>query len=254
MRVALICVTVLLSVACPKAPPKTGPEQKTGSKQKTSPLSRETQAVGVFHRLQAGETLWAVARRYGVDVNELLEVNGIDDPKSLKVGRLIFIPDVDSMAPTPAGQHSAEDSGAAPASTSGVSRSPARPKGQLPLIWPVNEGVLYSGFGKRQGMQHDGIDLGAPVGTAIVAAAKGEVIYVGFDRAFGNLVILRHDKKLVTVYAHNRDVSVHIGQKVKQGQVIAHVGASGRSQGPHLHFEVREGKNAVDPLAYLPAD
>ena len=85
-----------------------------------------------------------------------------------------------------------------------------------------------------------------------MAAADGEVIYVGFDRAFGHLVIVQHRGKLVTVYAHNRDVTVQAGQHVKVGDLIAHVGKSGRSQGPHLHFEVRQGHDAKNPIHYLP--
>ena len=240
----ILWIGLVFVAACPKTPPK---NLQTNSK--TIP-DDGTQAVGVFYRLQAGETLWAVASRYGVDVNELLETNGIDDPRKIKAGRLIFIPDVDPMAPTPTA-NSTEKQAKIPESKA---LAHAFGKGQARLSWPVKEGVLYSGFGVRQGIRHDGIDLGAPAGTPVLAASAGEVIYVGFDRAFGNLVILRHDQRLVTVYAHNRDVKVHIGQKVSQGQVIAHVGASGRSQGPHLHFEVRQGKQAKDPLDYLPAD
>lgn len=202
----------------------------------------ETEAVGVFHELQRGETLWGLSVRYGVDVDELIEVNGINDPRDLHAGRLIFIPDVDPMAPLPAPRAAPPP----PSATTAPARSDVR------LAWPVAEGVLYSGFGLRHGVRHDGIDLGAPEGTPVLAAADGEVIYVGVDRAFGHLVILRHPDRLVTVYAHNRDVTVRTGQRVRAGDLIAHLGQSGRSEGPHLHFEVREGTTPVDPLLYLP--
>jgi lipoprotein NlpD len=114
--------------------------------------------------------------------------------------------------------------------------------------------VLYSGFGLRQDVRHDGIDLGAPEGTPVLAAADGEVIYVGVDRAFGHLVLVQHADRLVTVYAHNRDVTVRAGQRVRSGDTVAHLGQSGRSEGPHLHFEVREGTAPVDPLLFLPSE
>ncbi len=233
----------LLGVACPRPAPR--PPEPAQQAPNAAP---ETEAVGVFHTLARGETLWSLAARYGVHVDELVEVNGIANPRDLRVGRLIFIPDVDPMSPTP--QPLAEQARPPP-----VEPAPGRSaRGPTPLRWPVEEGVLYSGFGLRQGVKHDGIDLGAPEGTPVLAAADGEVIYVGFDRAFGNLVILKHRDKLVTVYAHNRDVSVHIGARVKRGQRIAHVGRSGRSQGPHLHFEVRQGPRPVDPMDYLPSE
>lgn len=199
----------------------------------------------MFHELKRGETLWGLATRYGVDVDELIEVNGIQDPRDMRVGRMIFIPEVDTMAPA---THSTTPAAEPVAPKQPIQASSGR------LRWPVDEGVLYAGFGVRHGVRHDGIDLGAPEGTPVLAAADAEVMFVGYDRAFGNLVILRHRDDLVTVYAHNRDTVVRVGQRVRAGDKIAHVGQSGRSEGPHLHFEVREGTTPVDPLRHLPED
>lgn len=237
---ALVALALLVPTACPKRPPEPTPPLPAPT------AIRETEPVGVFHELKRGETLYSLASRYRIDVDELLEVNGITDPRDLKVGRLIFIPDADPMAPLPPPVAAADQPLPAPA--------PVPAAQGARFIWPVDVGVLYSGFGIRQGVRHDGIDLGAPEGTPVRAAGDGEVIYVGSDKAFGNLVILRHDDRLVTVYAHNQQVLVAIGQRVKRGQVIAQLGQTGRSEGPHLHFEVREGSRAVDPVLYLPAD
>jgi murein DD-endopeptidase MepM/ murein hydrolase activator NlpD len=102
-------------------------------------------------------------------------------------------------------------------------------------------------------VHHDGIDISAPRGTAVRAAAAGRVLYSDRLRGYGNLVILDHGDGFATVYAHNTRNDVSAGERIAAGQVIATVGETGQTSGPHLHFEVREDNVARDPLAYLPA-
>jgi len=120
-------------------------------------------------------------------------------------------------------------------------------------IWPA-EGVFTSGYGMRWGRMHRGIDIAAPIGTPILAAAPGEVVVAGWSNGgYGNLVKLKHPDGSLTLYAHNNKVLVRKGQEVDQGQQIAEMGSTGRSTGPHLHFEIHPaGKGAKNPLAYLP--
>jgi hypothetical protein len=122
-------------------------------------------------------------------------------------------------------------------------------------IWPA-KGVLSSGFGRRWGKMHKGIDIAAPIGTPIVASAPGEVVAAGWNSGgYGNLVKIRHPDGSVTFYAHNSRVLVRTGEEVAQGQQISEMGSTGRSTGPHLHFEVRpNGENAVNPIAFLPSN
>ena len=122
-------------------------------------------------------------------------------------------------------------------------------------MWPA-QGTLTSGYGWRWGRMHKGIDIAAPVGTPIMAAASGEVIFAGWNSGgYGNLVKLKHQDGSVTFYAHNNRVLVSNGQKVRQGDLIAEMGSTGRSTGPHLHFEIRpNGSTAIDPIARLPRD
>jgi murein DD-endopeptidase MepM/ murein hydrolase activator NlpD len=117
------------------------------------------------------------------------------------------------------------------------------------FIWPVN-GVLTSGFGWRWGRMHEGIDIAAPTGTPIRAAAAGAVIYAGYMGGYGNIVIIDHGSGLSTAYAHQSAIYVG-GGSVSQGTVIGAVGSTGNSTGPHLHFEVRVNGSAVDPMGYL---
>jgi murein DD-endopeptidase MepM/ murein hydrolase activator NlpD len=118
------------------------------------------------------------------------------------------------------------------------------------FIWPV-EGPVVSGFGMRWGRMHEGIDIAAPAGTPVGAAASGTVIYAGWLGGYGNLVVLDHGSGLATAYAHASAILVQVGRGVSQGETISLVGSTGHATGPHLHFEVRVNGLAVDPLGYL---
>jgi len=119
--------------------------------------------------------------------------------------------------------------------------------------WPAR-GVLTSGYGWRWGRMHRGIDIAAPTGTPIMAAADGVVEFAGWNSGgFGNLVDVRHPDGSLTRYAHNSRIMVRRGQSVQQGQLIAEMGSTGRSTGPHLHFEIhRRGQGALNPIGFLP--
>lgn len=119
--------------------------------------------------------------------------------------------------------------------------------------WPLDQVRVTSHFGKRGRDFHDGIDLRAPIGTNVYAVDQGRVIYAG-DRigGYGKMVVIRHKGGLASVYAHNSRIRVRVGEKVAQGQKIAVSGNTGRSTGPHLHFEVRYGVVALNPLKVLP--
>jgi murein DD-endopeptidase MepM/ murein hydrolase activator NlpD len=113
--------------------------------------------------------------------------------------------------------------------------------------------MIGSAFGARDGRAHEGIDLPAPTGTPVLAAADGEVVYAGGGiRGYGNLIVLQHPGDVLTVYAHNSQLFVAPGQAVRAGERIAAVGQTGRATGPHLHFEVRQGQIPCDPVPYLP--
>ncbi len=118
------------------------------------------------------------------------------------------------------------------------------------FVWPVR-GTLVSPYGQRWGRLHAGIDIAAPAGTPIVAAASGQVIYAGSMSGYGLLVVVQHGGGIATAYAHNSSIAVSVGQSVGQGQTIAAVGCTGHCFGNHVHFEVRAGGSPVDPMGYL---
>ncbi|NJN30597.1 MAG: peptidoglycan DD-metalloendopeptidase family protein [Synechococcales cyanobacterium RM1_1_8] len=120
------------------------------------------------------------------------------------------------------------------------------------FIWPA-QGILTSGYGWRWGRMHKGIDIAADTGTPIVAAASGTVTYSGWADGYGNLVEITHPNGTVTLYGHNNRNVVREGDRVRQGQHIADMGSTGRSTGPHVHFEIiPSGQGAVNPAAFLP--
>lgn len=118
------------------------------------------------------------------------------------------------------------------------------------LIWPVG-GPITSPFGSRWGRLHAGIDIGAPYGTPIRAAATGRVVLAAWTGGYGNYTCIDHGGGLATCYAHQASFATSAGAQVSQGQVIGYVGNTGNSFGAHLHFEVRINGNPVDPLGYL---
>jgi murein DD-endopeptidase MepM/ murein hydrolase activator NlpD len=121
------------------------------------------------------------------------------------------------------------------------------------LTWPVPSiRQISSGYGKRWGRMHHGIDIPARTGTSVVAAEDGRVIYAASKiRGYGKMVIVSHGRGIKTVYAHNSKIMVKKGQKVYRGQVISKVGATGRATGPHLHFEVRSKNKPLNPVRYF---
>jgi len=121
------------------------------------------------------------------------------------------------------------------------------------FIWPLEGGIFMSPFGMRRGRRHDGIDVAAKGGTPIKASADGKVVFSGRMRGYGNLVLLKHENNYFTAYAHNSRNVAGKGKEVKQGQVVALVGRTGRATGNHVHFEVRRGQQAMNPLNFLPA-
>ncbi len=124
-------------------------------------------------------------------------------------------------------------------------------KQKITFIWPA-KGTISSGYGKRQGRMHHGIDITKDNGKNVVASAMGIVEFSGRKNTFGKLIIINHGQNTKTLYAHNSKVFVRVNTKVKQGQLIARMGSTGKTKGPHLHFEIRIDGKSKNPLKYLP--
>lgn len=126
-----------------------------------------------------------------------------------------------------------------------------------PSIWPTNGDITSrfgwrsSPWGGRSGDWHPGIDIANSTGTEIVAAADGEVVHSGWFSGYGKMIEIDHGNGIVTIYGHNSQNVVSSGQRVKKGQLIAYMGSTGYSTGPHLHYEVRVNGTAVNPASFL---
>jgi murein DD-endopeptidase MepM/ murein hydrolase activator NlpD len=116
---------------------------------------------------------------------------------------------------------------------------------------PTSRGTITSSFGWRWGRRHEGVDIGMPVGTPVKAADGGKVTFAGWKSGYGKIVIIDHGGNMETRYAHNSELLVKKGDRVYKGQTIAKSGNTGRSTGPHLHFEVRKNGTPVNPLKYI---
>jgi LysM repeat protein len=226
---------------------------KSWRRQKEEPPENSTPQApngpGVYHTVKKGETFYRICKTYGADQNEVAKANHIADAAAISVGQKIWIPGADkplSVPQAPLGGPANENRG-----SSRTEDPPLAARGTF--ILPVPNGQITSGFGQRDERMHEGVDICAPVGTPVLAADDGKVVYEGDDiRGYGNMIIIKHAGNLTTVYAHNSRNLVKTGDLVKKGQKIAEVGQTGRATGPHCHFEVRIGEKPVNPEFYLP--
>jgi murein DD-endopeptidase MepM/ murein hydrolase activator NlpD len=213
------------------------------------------------HTLQVGESLYAVARQYRVELAELQRVNGIADPTKVRAGTLLSVPrgsEAAAQSPAPV----AEAGPRAPPLQAPIADQPEVVKAATPgnradeagekFRWPAR-GRVIAPFGTRpDGTHNDGINIAVPLGTEIHAAESGRVAYAGNElKGYGNLVLIRHDGGWVSAYAHAEQILVKRDEVVRRGQVIAQAGKTGSVDQPQLHFELRHGAKPVDPLPHL---
>jgi murein DD-endopeptidase MepM/ murein hydrolase activator NlpD len=227
--------------------------------------------------MKSGESLYAIAQRHKVSVEELKRVNGIANATKVWAGKVLLVPDrpgaaagpatpprVVQAAPAPAvASEPEEDPRPAPApapaqKTARLNDGTATDAVPAPAVatgkfrWPAR-GKVIVGFGEQtEGGKSEGINLAVPLGTDIHAAEAGRVHYVGDGvKGYGNLILIRHANDWVTAYAHADRILVKANDEVKRGQVIGKAGKTGPVAQPQLRFELRKGSVPVDPLPYL---
>ena len=233
-------------------------------------------ATGVYHVVEPGQTFYRIAKTYGVEEAHLARVNNISNPGRIEVGQRLYIPGArvplivpsqppgkeraSSAAPATPGRTGKKASSAAP-STQPAPAAQAKPTddsvipGPPPVlgtfVWPVR-GKLITEFGTIAGKSSKGVEIAVPHGTPVVAAAAGKVIYSNNMRGYGNLIILEHADNYFTVYGYNAKNLVAVNSFVDRGERIALSGTQANGKSPRLHFEIRKGKTAVNPIFYLP--
>ncbi|MDO7834977.1 M23 family metallopeptidase [Sphingobium sp. HBC34] len=231
---------------------------------------------GRYHLVAEGETGIAIASAYGVAWRRIVDANGLTEPYMLRRGQRLLLPgdtparapdieqraaafriDIDDVltggqpAVTDSTPRAAASTSARPLPTNVPIAQPSRFAGSF--AWPV-KGTILSRFGPGEsGAKNNGIDIAAPAGTPIRAAADGVVAYAGDKVAvFGGLVLINHGGGWVSAYGHAARVDVVRGQKIAKGQVIGLVGDTGYASKPKLHFELRKDRVPVNPVAQLP--
>jgi lipoprotein NlpD len=238
--------------------------------------------AGRYHRVGKGESGIAIARAYGVDWRRIETLNHLDETNLLREGDRLLVPSerevsvmsmderarafsiaIDDLV---TGTEPALAKRAKPATPVATAATPvpadqpvAEPKASFAghFVWPLAGNArarIIRPFGPlASGARNDGINIQAKAGEPVVAAADGVVAFAGPLAAFGNLVLIRHGDGWLTAYGHAEKLLVMRGQAVKRGQRIALVGATGAASEPQLHFEIRDGRRAVNPIDRLPA-
>ena len=236
----------------------------------TGCLKAELPRYGVdrnaVYTVRSGDSLYTIGKRYGVDHNRLARRNRIKAPYTIYVGQQLSIWSTapkSAYIPIPKARkkpvrskrkitRSTRTAKAKKTAAKKKTSSAVGSQSFVRLRWPV-KGKVTTRFGRSGQRMNDGIDIAAAEGTPVYAAAAGEIVYS--DRrlpGYGKLIIIRHKRNQFTAYAHNQRNLVKKGDQVVAGDLVARVGKTGRTSGPHLHFEVRRGSTPVDPLAYLP--
>ena len=237
---------------------------KTSARLRPGAKLRIPNQDGIFYVLKKGESLEEVSKRYGVSINKLKQVNINVDVASLKTGDEIFLPGAkpDGLIERRETPKLAEvKKQPAPPSKTPAKQAPKPQPGEVAVKngtyrWPIM-GRINSPFGWRQHPItrrrdfHTGIDIKASRGDPIKAAGSGKVVYSGWMGGYGKVLVIEHSNGQSTLYAHCSTLLAGKGASISSGQLVAKVGTTGRSTGPHLHFEVRNGNSPVNPIKYL---
>jgi murein DD-endopeptidase MepM/ murein hydrolase activator NlpD len=213
------------------------------------------------YTVRADDNLYRISRTFNVSMTELSRLNNMSAPYTIHKGEVLRLPsrrpsgDVYRTTDSSDEPLSVRRPGAKPTPKAVQrkinARVPKRSGGKFG--WPVQDGRVVSSFGPKEGGLHnEGINISAPRGTSVGAAENGVVVYADNQlQGYGNLVLVKHEDRWMTAYAHLDKMSVSKGDVVKRGQHIGAVGSTGNVDAPQLHFEVRRGTSALNPVKYL---
>lgn len=224
---------------------------------------------GVVYKINKGDTLSKIAKRYGVEIKKISEHNNIKNGRII-AGNKIFLPGAEELKKKIESDNNNFSKKENIADSKQYNKkinetdpdyiSPEEVKEnnnkKIVLSWPL-KGPITSGFGYRthpfSGKKkfHSGLDIGAEEGSKVSAAGNGKVIFEGWKEAYGNMIVVAHDNNYITVYAHNSENLVKLNDSVKRGEPIALSGKTGAVTGAHLHFEIRKGIVPLNPLRVL---
>ena len=192
---------------------------------------------GISHKVKKGDTLKSIANGYKADINKIIDFNKLASSQDIQVNQVVIVPEGVKKTVAPAQSHSLSDIFALPAAVSSSK-----------LQWPTNSYRITQYYSWR----HSGLDIGNNTGQPIYAAETGKVEASGWNSGgYGYYIIINHGGGLKTLYGHLSKILVKNGQNLSRGSVIGAIGSTGRSTGPHLHFEIRVNGIRVNPLGYI---
>jgi len=207
---------------------------KPGQTLKILPIS------GINYKIKSGDTLQKVVKEYGGSVQEIINFNKLASASDITIGQAIIIPGGKKTVSAPVRISN-------PTNTSFAADASATINGAK-LQWPTNSTKITQYFS----WVHSGLDIGNKIGQPIYAAESGKIEVAGWNNGgYGYYAIINHSGGLQTLYAHLSRIDIKVGQNVSRGQVIGGIGSTGRSTGPHLHFEVRVNGQRTNPLNYI---
>ena len=258
MKAFAVLLLLVLAAAC--APQRRGapvedrrPPARVAKPAPAAPAKAvaQTPTPEGFYTVKRGDTLYSIALEHGHEYREVAQWNSLDDPTKISVGQVLRVSPPPGPPPAPAvavgtprgsGRIESRPIASAPEQKAAQVEPPRLEAGPLTFAWPV-KGKVVAGFAEPR---QKGIDIAGKSGDPVIASAAGRVTYVGNGiPGLGKLIVIKHDQGYITVYAHNRELLVKEQQNVTRGQKIAELGDK-------LHFQIRKGSAAVDPILYLP--
>lgn len=205
------------------------------------------------HIVKKSETLYSISRQYDAFRDSIVKENNLQPPFDLNVGQKLVIPaPIETAEAVTVPQHKPNTNKEQKKNYSSSPLASPPPRSGSKFSWPI-KGKVVSRFGAKEGgLYNDGINIAATKGAAVKAAENGVVAYTGDQiKGFGNMVLVKHQGDYMTAYAHLDAINVGKGQAIKIGQSIGTVGSTGTVSSPQLHFEIRKGRKAIDPVRYL---
>ena len=201
--------------------------------------------------VKSGDTLFGIARRFGVSVQKIVEINNLGLNNVIFTGQVLKIPKISSSNSVTLNSNKNLKIVTLPQPKPDILKTSSRIL-KVKFYSPL-DGEIITKFGiKSDGVMNEGIYIEADYGTIVKSSADGEVIFVGSDlKDFGKLLIVKHSENLITSYAHLSKIYVHEGEIITRGQPIAEVGSSGKVTKSQLYFEIRQDNEALDPITYL---
>ncbi len=208
--------------------------------------------ISKIHQVRRGETLYSISRKYNTDIYQISLRNKILDVNEIIIGQKLFIPRVKKKIRPEFSKNEKNNTKKKNNPTKIKSTNNKKINNNTKFKWPLKGNVISKFGSHKPGFHNDGINISSNKGNEVLAAKDGRVIYIGNEiPGYGNLILLKHSKNWITAYAHLKKIKPEKGSTVKQGEIIGVVGNTGSVKEPQLHFEIRRGKIAVDPLNFL---